>query len=91
MGCGTPSIQEKLIDKPYIEKYAHFKIHSLDEKFIPLENLGLEIERFRILIQDKKDELLLRTGACELKSPGLFKIFLSGLWKISADFKVTPF
>lgn len=87
MGCGA-TIQEKLIDRELTDNFEFVGIHTIDEKFNKLSKHLKFLEQYRKVIHDRKDHLLLITGACELKKPNLFKTFLAGMWKISTDYKV---
>jgi len=72
----------------YVE---YLNIQRLDEVFHKLSLKIKDVEEARKSIQDKRDDLSLMTGGCELKNPKLHKIFIAGLWKISADYKVSSY
>jgi hypothetical protein len=91
MGCGVPSNELKLMEKIVTSHVEFLNIQRLDEVFHKLSLRIKDVEEARKTIQDRRDDLLLRTGGCELKNPQLHKIFIAGLWKISADYKVSSY
>lgn len=85
MGCGASRDKETGVNCPLDHWMEHIGVGDIDVIFGRASPVIAGIEEIRDNTIDKRDELILKTGACVDKDPDLSKCFYSLMWKLSAD------
>ena len=87
MGCGGSKVEEEGIQAPLDHWMEKLDIETLDELFAGASKTIEQVEETRELVVDKRDELILSSGACSYMAPKIQHSFYGICWKLSADNK----
>jgi hypothetical protein len=85
MGCGGSREKETGINAPLNHWMDTIGVDSIDEVFSNASPVIKELEEIREIVVDRRDDVIIHTGACAHKEPNISKCFQSLLWKLSAD------
>jgi hypothetical protein len=85
MGCGGSKDGLEAPQAPLNHFMVGLGMEKLDGLFAEASKVIEEIEELRVVIVDKKDDLVISTGACSFSDPKISHCILGLLWKLSAD------
>jgi hypothetical protein len=85
MGCGGSRVEETGVHAPLDHWMAKIGIEEVDQAFSEASETIKSAEEMREIIVDRRDHLIVDSGACTYKEPSLKSCFYGVCWKLSAD------
>jgi|LauGreDrversion4_2_1035121.scaffolds.fasta_scaffold112220_2 hypothetical protein len=85
MGCGGSRVEETGVHAPLDHWMATIGVEEVDQFFSEASETIKSAEDVREIIVDRRDYLIVDSGACTYKEPTLKECFFGVCWKLSAD------
>jgi hypothetical protein len=85
MGCGGSREKEVGVNASLNHRMEHIGIDSIDRVFQNASPVIRELEELREIIIDRRDDVIIATGASSYTEPSIYRCMISLLWKLSAD------
>lgn len=85
MGCGGSREKETGINARLNHWMDNVGVDSIDKVFDEASPVIRELEEIREIVVDRRDDVIIHTGACAYKEPNISNCFSALLWKLSAD------